>query len=691
MPVERQRRVAWLGFCRRVVGIAASLLLLVSVGALAQDRERSAATGMVVPTPPRPTIVPDIAGSPEIAAHLLLRVARLTGRNSGAEPAPKPRGTVLRSNPPAGSQVERNSTVDYWVASGDYFVPDVHGLTQQRAERELAIAGFKRGTIQTGAESGTPGQVIGQRPAAGTRARIGSEVALTVSGEIVRPTGFPLPDIIGLPEDAAVGRLAAIGLDAQFLGTEPSTAAVDSVLRTRPIAGTRVEPGDTVGYWLSAAKIRPRVPDVRGLSLQQAKLAIDKAGYRIGDVDRRIDKGRPGRVLGQLPAAGTEAKPGTAVNVTVSKRLLVPDVVGRSEADAIARLGRVELRAQLAGEEAGTASPGTVSRTEPIAGTPADANAIVRYWLVAATQPPPPPVPPIPSTLLPDVVGLIEDDARQQLAEAGHRPQRSGQELSPRPQGTVLRTNPLGGTEVAAGTSVGYWVASGENQVPNLDGQSTEAATTALEAAGFLRGSISRRHDDAPPGQVVGQQPVAGTIAKLGTAVVLTIAESPVVMVPDLRGQLLVESESALKNAGLTMGPVEHEFDFAQRDEILGQNPGPGIEVARGTAVGLRVSKGWLPLALAGAAVLLLGGGVLWWKRLNPVDPGPKQSSGKAPAPMPVEFAASMEAVEASAAFDEPFRDRGPDVRLRVRREAASVSPPESVPVLRQEVSHEPD
>jgi eukaryotic-like serine/threonine-protein kinase len=61
------------------------------------------------------------------------------------------------------------------------------------------------------------------------------------------------------------------------------------------------------------------VPDLRDLSLEEARGRLDEAGLRLGSQERAVSGETPaGAVIDQVPTAGTEADRGSAVDVIVS-------------------------------------------------------------------------------------------------------------------------------------------------------------------------------------------------------------------------------------------------------------------------------------------------------------------------------------------------------------------------------------
>jgi serine/threonine-protein kinase len=99
-------------------------------------------------------------------------------------------GKVIRTDPAAGQQVDKGSTVTLIVSSGpaQVDVPDVLGLTEADATKKLKDAGFKVARQdQTVTSDSDDGRVVDQNPNAGTKADQGSTVTITVGKKAVSP------------------------------------------------------------------------------------------------------------------------------------------------------------------------------------------------------------------------------------------------------------------------------------------------------------------------------------------------------------------------------------------------------------------------------------------------------------------------------------------------------------------------
>ena len=123
------------------------------------------------------------------------------------------------------------------------------------------------------------------------------------------------------------------------------------------------------------------VPDVTGMTVDQAKTTLEAAGLKLGTQTQAFsDTVASGQIISTSPAAGAGgAYHGDAVAVTVSKgpeTVSVPDVSGKSEEEAkkaLEDLGlKVEVNKRLGGPF------GTVRSTDPAAGTSVKAGSTVK-------------------------------------------------------------------------------------------------------------------------------------------------------------------------------------------------------------------------------------------------------------------------------------------------------------------------
>jgi len=133
--------------------------------------------------------------------------------------------------------------------------------------------------------------------------------------------------------------------------------------------------------------------------------------------------------------------------------------------------------------------------------------------------------------------------------------------------------------------------------VPNVVGDKRAQAISEIEDAGLEVGTITpvtAADETQEPGTVVEQDPAAGDEVERGTAVDLTIVESPaLVAIPDLEGSSVEEAQAALLELELEpAGPQEEPSDTVDEGLVTRSDPASGEEVEPGSTVMIFVSSG---------------------------------------------------------------------------------------------------
>ncbi len=146
--------------------------------------------------------VPEIVGLPLTEAQAALKLAglRLNSQVVVEEKADAEPNEVLRVDPVEGIQVPANSEVKIAVASGDITVPQVTGLTLEKAQEQLEALGFRARIGPDEFSDEPPGTVVKQDPAPKTKQPRDSLVVLTrSSGPSPTPTPSPTPPVETTP------------------------------------------------------------------------------------------------------------------------------------------------------------------------------------------------------------------------------------------------------------------------------------------------------------------------------------------------------------------------------------------------------------------------------------------------------------------------------------------------------------
>jgi beta-lactam-binding protein with PASTA domain len=129
-------------------------------------------------------------------------------------------------------------------------------------------------------------------------------------------------------------------------------------------------------------------------------------------------------------------------------------------------------------------------------------------------------------------------------------------------------------------------------------GTSAAEARAQLEAQGFVVEEVPAFSETVRDGNVISQDPVAGTTLEEGETVTLTVSAGPKpVPVPtDIGGHSLDEVTAMLAAARLAVGQIYEAYDENWGEGVvLGPADGTPAELRPNTAVGLRVSAGPAP------------------------------------------------------------------------------------------------
>ena len=138
----------------------------------------------------------------------------------------------------------------------------------------------------------------------------------------------------------------------------------------------------------------------------------------------------------------------------------------------------------------------------------------------------------IQSVTVPDVTNYLQADAEQQLKNLGVSVLVT-QAVEPTvASGSVIRTDPAAGSQVAAGSTVVVCVSrpqvSTTAKVPSLVGlSSVNDARTLLVQNKLGLGSTTEQYSDKPAGTIIGQNPAAGSTVKVNSRVSVTVSAGP--------------------------------------------------------------------------------------------------------------------------------------------------------------------
>jgi eukaryotic-like serine/threonine-protein kinase len=220
-----------------------------------------------------------------------------------------PRGTVLKQAPGPG-RVPLRSVVTLTVSKGPppVIVPAVVSLTLDQALTMLHQAGLTADAERVPSDNIPEGVVSSQNPDPGKAADRGASVTLQVSAG---PSSVALPDVTGRSVGDASAALNDAGMLVRLEYSLQPGDPVGTVLDESPAAGSQLKHGAAVTLTIVVSGI---VPDVTGMTLDQSRIALQNAGYAVGNV-AYTQNGSDGKVASTEPPGGSSLRPGETVTI----------------------------------------------------------------------------------------------------------------------------------------------------------------------------------------------------------------------------------------------------------------------------------------------------------------------------------------------------------------------------------------
>ena len=150
-----------------------------------------------------------------------------------------------------------------------------------------------------------------------------------------------VPKVVGLGEGEAVrilkdADLTPIVSDTTFDENYPK----GSVIVQKPMSGDIVKTGRRVYVFISGGEPFVSVPILKGRSLKEAKLSLERVGLKLGPVTEMPSENPKDVIFDQQISAGASVRKGESIGITVSigpfveGDITVPDLIGKSLSEA---------------------------------------------------------------------------------------------------------------------------------------------------------------------------------------------------------------------------------------------------------------------------------------------------------------------------------------------------------------------
>jgi serine/threonine-protein kinase len=201
----------------------------------------------------------------------------------------------------------------------------------------------------------------------------------------MRSTEVEVPDLKGLDMESASKLVAPLDLVLQQVDQRHDPAIPSGqVLQQMPPAGSSVRRGRKIKLVLSLGGQVLDVPNLVGAAARAVEIRLRQEGFMPGDEARVHSRANlPGRVISQVPPAGTPAVPKTRIHRLVSDGAAVPvwvmpDLSGLTRGQAEAWIAKTGFRqGAVRRVRIGGRPAGTVVGQLPLAGYPVHSNDVV--------------------------------------------------------------------------------------------------------------------------------------------------------------------------------------------------------------------------------------------------------------------------------------------------------------------------
>jgi serine/threonine-protein kinase len=229
------------------------------------------------------------------------------------------------------------------------------------------------------------------------------------------------------------------------------------VLEQDPAPGVDIDPTtDQVTVVVGVAPDTVQVPDVQGMTVEEATSAIEDAGLRVGSQTTQVvdNEDQVGTVLATNPDIGTAVAPDTEVDLTVGaepQSVTIPDLVGETRDAARDQLRDLGLNIEEAEESSSDVDEGLVIRTDPRGGSSVEPGSTVTIVVSTGED----------LVEVPSVIGFDEQQARGLLEQEayGFSVNARTEQTCDEEAGLVYGQEPQPGDEVARGTTVTILIA----------------------------------------------------------------------------------------------------------------------------------------------------------------------------------------------------------------------------------------
>jgi len=245
---------------------------------------------------------------------------------------------------------------------------------------------------------------------------IGAVVAfLALSGGSTAAPTIPVPDVTNQILESAVTTLKDLGFEVVPVAEETTTVDTNIVWKQVPLPGEEIKKGETVTIVYNPSNAPMAVPNLTGLTIDQARTALLNLGLTIGVITPQNDPTAPAdTIIASVPKAGDQVLGGATIDLTVSQGsgvVQIPNVQGQTSqaARSVLEGEPYKFLITVVEEASATVESGRVTRTSPTIGGDTTKGSAVTIYVSTGQA----------TIAVPLVSGLTEAQARAKLTSTG--------------------------------------------------------------------------------------------------------------------------------------------------------------------------------------------------------------------------------------------------------------------------------
>lgn len=332
--------------------------------------------------------------------------------------------------------------------------------------------------------------------------------------------GVEMISLVGQDVEAVKGTLSDLGLQLNIKEYKKTTDKEGTILEQDVAAGEPVAEGTVIN--VVVAGVDPRemanIPSTVGLSENNAKIALENAGFTVNIQKKTHATVAKGTVISQDPNSGKAAK-GSIITIVVSEgkpKVTVPtDLVGKDISTAGAQISSIGLGFVTEEVYHDTYAKGVVTKVDG-AGTQVESGTTIKVYVskgISNVQ--------VPTGL----TGQSLTAVKSKLESLGFKVTTSSDYHETVAVDSVYKVDNEG-KELPKGSTVNVYVSKGTAPITvptDLVGKAGSEVQTTLQNLGFVV-DVVQQYDSTQPNGMVFKVDKAGTQAKKGDKITIYVS-----------------------------------------------------------------------------------------------------------------------------------------------------------------------